>query len=250
MSGPTWLGHHRIERVSCTSTSDLALGLARSGAAHGTIVVAGAQTAGRGRLGRVWASPPGRHLYLSAVVRCPRPLLERSALTLAVGVGLVDAVRAAGAGGAALKWPNDVVVAGKKLAGVLCEAAGDAIVVGIGVNLAAGTDDLPPEVAARATTVEDAAGSPVERAGFERLLLGALEPWLDRFAAGGPAAIVGAWTARMAADLPLAIEQRGRRITGSAIGLDPDGALRLRGDDGVVHRVVAGEVTIAVVPPA
>src|SRR4051812_16286720 len=123
----SWLGHRRLELATCTSTSDVALAEARAGAAHGTVVVADAQTAGRGRLGRTWASPPGRHLYLSAIVRIDprvRPPAERAALTLAVGVGVVDAVRGAGAPTAGLKWPNDVLASGRKLAGILCEATG------------------------------------------------------------------------------------------------------------------------------
>src|SRR5439155_1453329 len=84
-----------------------------------------ALAAGRGRLGRPWASPPGPYLYLSAVVRLTCAPAERAALTLAVGIGVVDAVRAAVAAAAGLKWPNDVLVDGKKLPGVLCEATGD-----------------------------------------------------------------------------------------------------------------------------
>src|SRR5205085_672452 len=99
-----------------------------------------AQTAGRGRLGRTWVSPPGTNIYLSAIVRAPRPVAELAPMTLAIGIGVVDAVRAAGVTNAALKWPNDVVVplgrGATKLAGILCEVAGDGCVVaGIGVNV-------------------------------------------------------------------------------------------------------------------
>ena len=247
-----WLGHRTIALPTCTSTSDVALGLAREGCAHGTVVVADEQTAGRGRQGRTWASPPGRHLYLSAVVRldpAARPPLERAALTLAVGVGVVDAVRAAGATTAALKWPNDVLAAGRKLAGVLCEATGDAIVVGIGVNLAGSPDELPPELRERATTLAAVLGGDgppvaVDRAAFTALLLATLEPWLDRFAAGGPAAIVEPWQDRMASGLRLTWDRQGGPIAGRALGLDGQGALLLLDDAGHVHRVVAGDVAV------
>ena len=240
-----WLGHRRLEVATCTSTNDLALAEARAGADHGTVVIADAQTAGRGRLGRVWASPPGRHLYLSALVRVDprlRPPLERAALTLAVGVGVVDAVRAAGAASAGLKWPNDVLVGDRKLAGVLCEATGDVIVVGVGVNL--GPGGLPPDLAARATTLADVVGAAIDRAAFTAALLATLEPWLDRFLADGPAAIVGAWQDRMVPGLRLTWDRGGAAITGHADGLDPDGALRLVDDAGARHRIVAGDVMV------
>jgi BirA family biotin operon repressor/biotin-[acetyl-CoA-carboxylase] ligase len=247
MTAPGWLGHRRVELATCTSTSDVALAEARAGAAHGTVVVADSQTAGRGRLGRRWASPPGRHLYLSIVLRGPltaRPPAERAVVTLALGVGVVDAVRAAGAAAAALKWPNDVLVDRRKLAGILCETTGDAIVAGIGVNLGGVPDELPPEVAGRATTLEAVLGAPVDRAAFPVSLLAAVEPWLDRFTADGPAPIIEAWQARMAPDLRLGWEKGGRTVAGRADGLDPDGALRLVADDGEVHRVLAGDVAV------
>jgi len=248
VSATTWLGGERIEVAVCTSTNDLALERARAGAPHGTVVIADAQTAGRGRLGRTWASPPGRSLYLSAIVRAALPLARLAPLTLAVGVGACDAVRGEGVTAAALKWPNDLVVAGRKLGGILCEGAGDAaVVVGIGVNLNGSSGELPPEVAARATTIADELGRWVERAAFTDRLLAELEPWIDRFLAGGVPAIAAPWEARMAAELRLRVDRvgpAGQPVTGVALGLDRDGALRLRDDDGVVHRVHAGEITI------
>ncbi len=251
MTGPTWLGHARVEVAVCASTNDLAIERARAGAPHGMIVVADAQTAGRGRLGRSWASPPGRSLYLSIVVRAPLPLARLAPLTLAVGIGACDAVRAEGVTSAALKWPNDLVIApaGRKLAGILCESAGEgAVIVGIGVNLNGAAHDLPPEIAHRATTIADELGRWVDRAAFTERLLGELEPWIDRFVTGGVPAIAAAWEARMAATLRLRVDRvgpAGLPVVGVALGLDRDGGLRLRDDQGVVHRVIAGEITVA-----
>jgi len=263
-AGPGWLGAERIEVEVCESTNDIALVHARAGAAHGTVVIADAQTAGRGRLGRVWASPPGVNVYLSAIVRAPRPSVPVATLapmTLAVGVGVVDAVRQAGAARAALKWPNDVVVPGggdgdggdggrgggaRKLAGVLCEVAGEGcVVVGIGVNVnvrvsKARESGLPAEIAARATSVCEERGEIVERAAFVEAMLREVEPWIDRFLEGGVPAIAAAWEARMATGLVL----RAGGAVGVAVGLDRDGALKLRGVDGVIRRVHAGEVEI------
>ncbi len=243
----SWLGHERITLEVCASTSDVALAHARAGAAHGVIVVADAQTAGRGRLGRPWASPPGANLYLSAIVRSSRPLAELAPLTLAIGIGVVDAVRAAGVA-AALKWPNDVVVGTRKLAGILCEVAGEGCVVaGIGVNVNGAAAELPSELTARATSIADQLGGLVSRAAFTEALLTAVEAWIDRFLAGGVPAIAAAWEARMAAALELRVDRGpgGGAVIGTALGLDRDGALRLRAADGVIHRIVAGDVAIA-----
>lgn len=232
----SWLGAERVTLESCGSTNDVALVHARAGAAHGTIVTADTQTAGRGRLGRTWASPPDANLYLSIVVRSPRTLAELAPLTLAIGIGVVDAVRAEGVDGA-LKWPNDVFAGGRKLAGVLCEVAGDSVVVaGIGVNV----NDVPPEVAATATSIADERSGRIDRAAFTERLLRTLEPWIDRFLGGGVPAIAAAWEARMATSLTLRVGE----VTGIALGLDRDGALRLRDGHGVIHRIHAGDVAV------
>jgi BirA family biotin operon repressor/biotin-[acetyl-CoA-carboxylase] ligase len=243
---PAWLGAERLDLEECASTNDLALVHARAGAAHGTVIIADRQSAGRGRLGRTWASPPGTNLYLSAIVRAPRPLAELAPLTLALGIGVVDAVRAEGVA-AQLKWPNDVLVGTRKLAGILCEAcvepergsrADSVVVAGIGVNVNVRAADLPDEVAARATSIADQRGAPIDRAAFTLRLLATLELWIDRFLAGGVAAIAPAWEARLATGLTL----RAGALTGTALGLDRDGALRLRDDHGVIHRIHAGDV--------
>ncbi|HUQ07551.1 MAG TPA: biotin--[acetyl-CoA-carboxylase] ligase [Kofleriaceae bacterium] len=245
MTSDVWLGAERIELDVCESTNDIALVHAREGATHGTVVIADAQTAGRGRLGRVWASPAGTNVYLSAIVRAPRSLAELAPMTLAIGIGVVDAVRAAGVPTAALKWPNDVVVGTKKLAGILCEVATDGCVVaGIGVNVNVRAHELPPEIAARATSIADARGETIDRAAFVDALLREIAPWIDRFVQGGVPAIAAAWEQRMATHLVLRVERAGSPITGTAVGLDRDGALELRDGTGVIHRIHAGDVAI------
>jgi len=172
-----WLGCQRVELDECESTNDEAARFARAGARHGTIVTARAQRSGRGRDGRAWSSPRDAGLYLSAVIRPPLPLVDVPPMTLAIGIGLCDAARAVGAA-AELKWPNDALVRGRKLAGVLVEAHSqghrlDAVIVGIGVNIA--PDGLPPELAATAITLADAADAPVDRAIFLEHLLANVE---------------------------------------------------------------------------
>jgi BirA family biotin operon repressor/biotin-[acetyl-CoA-carboxylase] ligase len=243
-----WLGCHRIELEACASTNDEAARLARAGARHGTVVTARTQRAGRGREGRAWASPPDAGLYLSAVIRPPLPLVDVPPMTLAIGVGLCDAARAFGAP-VVLKWPNDALAHGRKLAGVLLEAHSqgnrlDAVIVGIGVNLTAGA--LPPELVASAIALDEAAGGSVaiSRAVFIDRLLAHVERWIDRYIASGLAAIAPAWHARMATGVAARARIGGGELCGEVAGLDSDGALLLRDAAGQLHRVRSGDVEV------
>ena len=243
-----WLGGQRIDLDECGSTNDEAARLARAGARHGTIVIAAAQRAGRGRDGHAWVSPRGG-LYLSAVLRPPLPLPAVPPMTLAVGIGLCDAARAAGAP-AVLKWPNDLLVDGKKLAGVLVEAQSqggklDAVILGIGVNLEGG---LPRELGAIA--LDEAAGAPVPREAFVTSLLAHLELWIDRYVAVGLGAVVPAWQDRMAVGLAARATVDGAPVAGHVAGLAADGALLLRDDAGCVHSVRSGDVEVIRPVPA
>lgn len=249
MTGPgpaRWLGGHLVELEVCDSTNDEAARLARAGASHGTVVIARGQRTGRGRDGRSWASPRDAGLYLSAIVRPPLPLVDVPPMTLAIGVGLCDAARAVGAP-VALKWPNDALVHGRKLAGVLVEAHSqghrlDAVIVGIGVNLTAGA--LPPELAATAITLDQAVGAAVDRGVFLAHLLAQVEGWIDRYIAGGLPAIAPAWHQRMATGVLVRTRINGAELRGEVAGLDGDGALLLRDSVGRLHRVRSGDVEV------
>jgi BirA family biotin operon repressor/biotin-[acetyl-CoA-carboxylase] ligase len=244
MPAARWLGKSCVMLDECGSTNDEAARLARAGALHGTVVIARAQTGGRGRDGRRWESPPDAGLYLSAVVRPPLPLVDVPPMTLAIGIGVCDAARAAGAP-AELKWPNDVLVGGKKLAGVLVEAQSqgtrlEAVIVGIGVNL---SGPLPVPVAETAAALAPELSSEA-RARFVADLLARVEHWLDRYAAGGLAEIIPAWEARMAAGLAARASIDGAPLAGVLTGLDRDGAVLLRDAAGHVHRIRSGDVEI------
>lgn len=239
-----WLGCQRIELESCGSTNDEAARMARAGARHGTVVIAERQTSGRGREGRVWQSPPGG-LYMSAILRPPLPVVDVPPMTLAIGIGVCDAVRASGAP-AVLKWPNDVLVRGRKLAGVLVEAQSqggrlESVVVGIGINL---DGELAPAVAETGISLAEASGTSVPRERFITQLLADLERWIDRYVGVGLDAIIPAWTERMAAGLAARATVDGQARTGLVAGLDRDGALLLRDDDGIVHRIRSGDVEV------
>jgi BirA family biotin operon repressor/biotin-[acetyl-CoA-carboxylase] ligase len=233
----SWMGCQRIDLESCASTNDEAARYARAGASHGTLVIAERQEAGRGREGRAWASPSGG-LYFSAVMRPPLPLADVPPITLAIGIAVCDAARAFGAD-AALKWPNDVLIGDKKLAGVLVETQSqggrlDSVIVGIGVNL--GT--VPEAVASRAIALD------VDRETFISELVTQLERWVDRYVACGLDSIIPSWQQRMAPGLSARAMIDGAALSGELAGIDLDGSLLLRDDTGRVHRVRSGDVEV------
>ncbi len=213
------LGRPRLHLRATASTNERAKALAAAGAPHGTLVTAGEQTAGRGRQGRAWSSPAGRSLSASLVLRRPPALLS-----LRAGLAVVDVVGE----GAAVKWPNDVLLDGRKVAGMLVErrAGEDWAVLGVGVNVAVRPQDLPVEVRDRAGTL----GRPPEA--VEEVLAAVLER-------------LGAWLGEPNAQVVAALRARdalaGRRVTwaggeGVAAGIGADGALLVR--------TTAGEVAL------
>ncbi len=255
-----WLGRAWRHHASIGSTNDDAAAWARANppAPDGAVVVADAQTQGRGRLGRRWHSPPGESLYFSVVLRPPLPPHRVPPLTLAAGVAVAETLVACDVT-PSLKWPNDVLLDGKKVAGILTEMSADLdrvhhLVVGIGVNLNARV--FPDEIAAIATSVALARGAggdavPVARADFAALLCARLENWFNQFVSDGAAPVVAAWKQHARFFGTRVRVTAGRdRIEGVAEDLEDDGALRLRLDDGRAFRVVAGEVSTDAEPNA
>jgi BirA family biotin operon repressor/biotin-[acetyl-CoA-carboxylase] ligase len=224
-AGASRLGRPRLHMRETTSTNDRARVLAAAGAPHGTLVTAGAQSAGRGRQGRTWAAPPGRALLLSLLLRDYDPLLP-----LRAGLAVADL-----AGEPALvKWPNDVLLGDRKLAGILVEARPPAgwAVLGIGVNVAVEVAELPPDVRERAATL----GRPPEAL---EATLGELLGLVERRLAEAPAECLAALRARDALrDRPVSWAGG----SGAGAGIDDAGALLVRLPDGTLRTVDAGEV--------
>ena len=244
-------GFDRIEHFAeVQSTNDLALSRAAEGAPSGTVIVADAQHAGRGRLGRVWHSPPDAGLYVSAVLRADSWEGTLSLVTMAAGVAVVKGLRAATGLDAELKWPNDVVVGRpwRKIAGILSETVSasaqvEAVVVGIGINLRAGA--FPPELAHRASAVEVELGRPVDRAVCLVEVLVALADASTRLAAGDREWVTADWRAYGAAGLrssPVSWHDGEEIRRGVAIGIDESGALIVQ-TGAARERIIAGEVT-------
>jgi BirA family biotin operon repressor/biotin-[acetyl-CoA-carboxylase] ligase len=230
------------------STSDLAKELAEQGAAHGEVVVADRQTAGRGRRGRPWVSPPGRNLYLSAVLRPQLPPQRASELTLVASLAVCDACRQAGVE-AGIKWPNDVLFADRKLAGILTEMASDPdavqwVVLGVGVNLNAQPQDFPADLRGSATSLAIERGQVVPRALFAAALLSVLERWLDRHAEEGFGPVRRAWRERsVTLGREVRVEVDGEAVEGVAEDLDEGGSLIVR-SAGRLVRVLSGDVLL------
>lgn len=225
---------------STTSTMDVAAGLAGDGARHGTVVVADEQTSGRGRRGAVWASPPGAGLYLSFVARPSSTNL--SLLTLAAGVGVRQGIQQATGLGADLKWPNDLILGRRKLAGILAEglaigAPEQSVIIGVGINVLKAA--YPPDVAARATSLEDELGRAIDR---EELLGAVLHALAERLGQldGSPDDILHAWREGSPNAVGTRVDWDGK--SGMTAGVDDTGALLVKTTAGI-ERVIAGELT-------
>jgi BirA family transcriptional regulator, biotin operon repressor / biotin---[acetyl-CoA-carboxylase] ligase len=230
------------------STNRVALTLARAGAAEGTLVIADAQTKGRGRLKRNWVSPGGLNLYLSAVLHPGRDGCALSLLSIMAGLAVCDALREWDSR-AAIKWPNDVLIDGRKIAGILAEVEGEGenqvVALGIGVNLNSTEEDFPPDLRQKAGSVRMATGARIDRARFAACLLGHLERRYDELRRDGPEPVRTAWWERSClVDRHVTVARPGGEIRGRAVGLDEDGALRLQLDSGGQERVVVGDVTV------
>lgn len=236
---------HHYEAIS--STNDHAMQLAREGAAHGEVVIADLQHAGRGRRGRSWFGPPGRSLYLSVIIRPRLPARRAPELTSLAAVAVAEAVRELGAD-ATIKWPNDVEIDGRKLGGILSEVAADSrqvrfAVVGVGLNLDLEAEDFPEEIRERATSLRIALGSAPPREAVAAAILGRLEPWLERHEAEGFAPVRSRYR-ELSAILgqPVRLLEASSETTGVAEDIDEMGALCVRLEDGTIERYLSAEL--------
>lgn len=228
--------------AECDSTNARLLARAEAGAPSGTVIAAEVQTAGRGRMGRTWHSAPGDSLTFSLLWRFPRGI-QLGGLSLAVGVALAETLAGLGVAGVALKWPNDVLREGRKLAGVLIELVSGAphhAVIGVGLNLRLPAD-LPGEVRALAAALD----REIDRNELLARLLGALHQVLTEFAEGGFVALRDRWLDRCAhVDAPVRIvSEFAVPVAGRCLGVDVDGALMIE-TPVCVQRVLSGDVSL------
>lgn len=227
------------------STNDEAKRLADSGAPEGTLVVADEQTTGRGRAARRWITPRGAALALSLILRPDIAAAHAPRLTMLAGLAGCEAIEQVAGAHTQLKWPNDVLIGGKKTGGILVEAAleGERLkyaVVGIGINVSC--TPPPAEVDFPATSLEAESGRAVDRVTLLRTLLGHIEEHYTELSENG---LFREWRARLTLmDAPVVVRAPEGELRGQPVDVDPDGALRLRLESGEVRRVLAGDMRL------
>jgi BirA family biotin operon repressor/biotin-[acetyl-CoA-carboxylase] ligase len=247
-SGLRTIGRTIVHREEVASTNTLAMELAQQGAENGTVVIAESQTGGKGRLGRSWISPRG-NLYLSVILRPAVPVHKAPLVTLMGAVAVAAALHKHIGIAAGIKWPNDILVGGRKIAGLLTEMSAEPdrirhIVLGIGVNVNMDLRELPPDVRRASSTVAAAAGKNIDRTGLLRELLAELDRWYQQFLKN-EAQVLTAWQERnVTLGNRVAVSGSGSRLEGVAHSIDADGRLILKMDDGALRTVAAGDVTL------
>ncbi len=232
-----------------TSTNDVAFNLIHQGALEGTVIAAEEQTKGRGRQGRRWTQTPGKGLAFSVILRPRMGMIEAAGVTLAAGVAAAKTLEDFGLK-PRIKWPNDLLLNGKKVCGILTEMGPKkdkmgSVVLGIGVNLNQTKRDFPGEIKSTATSVYLSSGKKTNRVRFfQRLLLHLEESygWLaeDRFSK-----VLAEWRKREdSLNRQVKVTQSRRVFYGQAVGLDERGALLVRNDSGIVETVHSGDVVM------
>ncbi len=243
------VGRNLHFRSSVDSTNTLAAALAKDGAPDGTVVVADSQRSGRGRLGRRWHSPEGVNIYTSVVLRPAIPPHEAHHFTFLAGVAVAGAVEEYSKVRPVLKWPNDILVDGRKLGGILTELSSEAdrvnfIVVGIGLNVNMDTKRLPDDVSGVATSLKDITGREHSRAEVLAGLYSSLEKWYKRFQKDGFHVVLRRWKEYFGFEGRRIVVKGREVIEGVCMGVDGDGTLVVTLPSGTSRKVVAGDLEV------
>ena len=231
-----------------SSTNDVVEKLARDGVPEGVVVFAESQTKGRGRLGRKWLSPAGRGLWFSVLLRPNLRPQAATQMTIATAVAVARAIRQQTGLKPGIKWPNDILIQGRKTAGILTELSAELdhikyLVIGIGVDVNVAPTEFPPDLRKLATSLRIEAGRPLNRADVAVAILRALDDDYARIAAGHFEAVANEWAEHCTTlGQPVTIHIGDRRIHGRAEALDEDGALLLRTEHGRLERIIGGDV--------
>jgi BirA family biotin operon repressor/biotin-[acetyl-CoA-carboxylase] ligase len=235
------------------STNSALRELATKAAPEGTVVIAEEQTAGHGRFGKPWFSPPAVNLYLSVLFRPTVPPRDVAGFSFVGSLALCDAIKSEGLD-ATIKWPNDVLVEGKKVAGVLVECATlesrvDYVIIGFGVNLNVTHKALMAALGHSghaAGSLGDFARREIDRNAFAAALLNNLARWVEVYRAHGPAPLLAAWRDRdILTGRRVEVRGEGPSYEGRVLGVDAEGYLLLRDSVGDLRRVLAGEIRLS-----
>jgi len=238
------LGKKILYFDSLCSTMDMATQLAIKEAKEGTVVLAEAQTKGRGRLGRIWYSPKYKGLYFSLILRPKIPLDRASVITLLAGVSICEAIKESAALEAQIKWPNDIILGNKKLGGILTEVKAEVdevnfVIIGVGLNI----NNDKKSLISGATSLRQEKGEEPGRLSLFQSILYRLEYNYLSFQKKGPLAVIDKWR-----QLSLTLGRRVKvyshkeHIEGEAVDIDIDGGLLVRRDNGLTQKVLAGDV--------
>ncbi len=243
------IGRKIVYREVVDSTNKVAKEMAQKGAEEGTVIIAEEQTAGKGRLGRLWFSPAGQGLWFSIILRSQISPADAPKMTLVAAVAVARTLREIGIP-VGIKWPNDILIRERKLAGILTEMNAEIdkvnyLIVGIGINISLNGDVLPDEIASVATSMEEYAEGGISRIRVLASILNNFDSLYQEFTTGGFSNILDSWK-----DMSVTLNRRvkihalGKIDEGLAFDIDEDGALILKKDDGTIKRVLSGEVSL------
>ena len=243
-----WAGHPVIFKEELDSTNRLLMQMGADGAAHGTLAVTELQTAGRGRRGRSWYSPKGSGIWMSLLLRPKLPAEKTPMLTLAAAMAAYDAL-APYTDGCAIKWPNDIVIHGKKVCGILTELgfAPDGscyCVIGIGINV--NTPDFAEDLKPIAASLFTETGKTYDRMPIINDLWTAFEGYYEQWESTGDLSLFKESYNRRLVNIGRTVRIEGDNVkeTGTALGIDETGNLGILLTDGTVRHVMSGEVSV------
>lgn len=243
------IGRYIIYMEEVDSTNSIASGLCERGALQGTVVLADSQTSGRGRLGRMWLSPPGVNIYMSVILK---PLMEAKDAVLLTLMSAVAGARALSwetGLKVEIKWPNDLMVHDKKLGGILTEARYmhgkmTSAIIGLGLNVNCGLETLPAEIRERATSVKSETGVVQSRVMLIAAILNSMDYWYNILVRAGRDLMLDEWR-RLTSTLgrPVSVVVGEETLKGLAEDIDEEGMLILRLPSGSVEKIRAGDIT-------
>lgn len=244
------IGRRLVCSATTVSTNSDAFRLAENGAEEGTVVISDCQSGGKGRLGRRWESPAGVNLYCSIILRPDLLPNEASRLTFLSAVAVADAIEGITGLAPTIKWPNDLLLNEKKVAGLLNEMSAETdrvgfVILGIGVNINMTEEQFPSDLRSPATSLRIATGGAVERAAFAVRLFTELAAAYQRFQLEGFDPVREAWSRRCNAfGRDVSVDLGNSTLRGPFAGIDRDGAMLVQRPDGATERIVSGDVTI------
>ena len=232
---------------SIDSTNIKAFELARMGEPEGTAVIADSQSSGKGRIGRRWESPPGVNVYTSVILRPDVEPQNAQNLTFLSAVAVAEAVEAVCLRKPTVKWPNDILIDSRKVAGILMEMDSEAdrvhfVIAGIGVNVNMKERMLPVPIRTIASSLAEKAGIDIDRTGFVRALYSSIEKWYRIYSSDGFGPVLNAWKGYFDAEgKPIKVTSFNSTVFGICAGVDESGALLVRSPSGAIIRIISGD---------